>query len=86
MKLTLLSPVVHDGMEYGDGDTVEIKDDAQAQSLIESGAAKEAGKKSKAEAKAEVEAAAKAAAAAADVAGKMAAAVDAVAAADEAQG
>jgi ribosomal protein L9 len=74
MKITLLSPVVHDGKEYADGDTVEIKDEAQAQALIETGAAKEAGKKSKAEAKAEAEAAAKAAAEAADAAAREASA------------
>lgn len=73
MKLTLLSPVVHDGKEYDEGNTVDIKDEAQAQSLIEAGAAKQAGKKSKAEEKAEAEAAAKAAAEAADVAAKAAA-------------
>ena len=41
MKLTVLSPVFHDGKEYAEGDTVEIKDEAQAQSLIEAGAASE---------------------------------------------
>ena len=39
MKLTVLSPVVHDGKEYAEGDTLDIKDEAAAASLIEAGAA-----------------------------------------------
>lgn len=39
MKLTVLSPVNHDGREYAEGDTIEIKDEAQAQALISAGAA-----------------------------------------------
>ena len=74
MKITVLSPVVHDGKEYAEGDTVDIKDEAAALSLIEAGAAKQAGKKSKAEEKAEAEAAAKEAAEAADAAARAAAA------------
>lgn len=47
MKLIMLSPVAHDGELYAEGDTVEIKDEAQALSLIEAGAAEEVvGKKS----------------------------------------
>lgn len=74
MKITVLSPVVHDGKEYAEGDTLDIKDEAQAQALIEGGAAKQAGKRSKAEEKAEAEAEAKAAAEAADAAAREAAA------------
>ena len=73
MKIVLLSPVVHDGKAYDEGDTIDVKD-AQAQALIEAGAAKQAGKKSKAEEKAEAEAAAKAEAEAADAAAREAAA------------
>ena len=61
MKVILLSPVAHDGKNYDEGDTIDMKD-VHAQSLIEAGAAERAGKKTKAEEKAEAEAAAKAAA------------------------
>jgi hypothetical protein len=64
----VLSPVNHDGKDYAEGDALTIKDDAQAQALIDAGIAKEVGKLSKAEAKAEAEAAAKAEADAADAA------------------
>ena len=74
MKLIVLSPVVHDGKEYDEGDAVDIKDEAQAHALIDTGAAKHAGKKSRAEEKAETEAAAKAAAEAADAVAREAAA------------
>lgn len=50
MKLIVLSPVVHDGKEYDEGDAVDIKDEAQAQALIEAGAAKLVHKKAVAEA------------------------------------
>lgn len=58
MKVILLSPVVHNGQEHAEGDTVDIKDEAQALALIEIGAAEgvQSGKKAKAEAKAEAEA------------------------------
>ena len=39
MKLTVLSPVEHDGKAYADGDTVDVKDEVQAEALIASGAA-----------------------------------------------
>lgn len=39
MKVKLLSPVVHDGKDYAEGDAVEIKDEAQAQALIDCGVA-----------------------------------------------
>ena len=75
MKLTLLSPVNHDGKDYAEGDSLDIKDEAQAQALVDAGVAKLAGKKSKAEEKAEADAAAKAAAEAADAAAREAAAL-----------
>lgn len=50
MKLNVLSPVVHDGKEYAEGDTVEIKDEAQAAALIEAGAAEAAAAKKAAKA------------------------------------
>lgn len=50
MKLTVLSPVVHDGKEYAEGDTLDIKDDAQAEALIEVGAAEAATSKKAAKA------------------------------------
>lgn len=74
MKIVLLSPVVHDGKAHDEGDTIDVKDEAQAHALIEAGAAKQSGKKSKAEEKAEAEAEAKAAAEAADAAAREAAA------------
>lgn len=76
MKITLLTPVAHDGKNHEEGDTIDVKD-AQAHALIEAGAAKAAGKKSKAEEKAEAEAEAKAAAEAADAAAVEKAAADA---------
>ena len=75
MKLNVLSPVNHDGVDYAIGDTVDIKDKATANALIEAGAAKEAGKKSKAEERAEAEAEAAAAAALADAAAETEAAL-----------
>ena len=75
MKLTLLSPVSHDGRDYAEGDALDIKDEAQAQALIDAGVAKQTGKKSKAEEKSEADAAAKAAAEAADAAAREAAAL-----------
>lgn len=55
MKITLLTPVAHDGAQHDEGDTIDVKDEAQAKALIEAGAAEEAGKKSKAKAKAEAD-------------------------------
>ena len=39
MKLTVLSPVSHDGKDYAEGDTVDVKDEAQATALIAAGVA-----------------------------------------------
>lgn len=39
MKLTVLSPVEHDGRAYAEGETVDVKDEAQAQVLIACGVA-----------------------------------------------
>ena len=41
MKVTVLSPVEHDGDAYAEGEQIDIKDQAQAQSLIAAGAAVE---------------------------------------------
>ena len=72
MKLILLSPVNHDGKDYAEGDTLIVKDDAQAKALIDAHIASEAGKLSKAEAKAEAGAIAKAEAEAGEAAAKKA--------------
>ncbi len=39
MKLAVLSPVNHDGKDYAEGETVDIKDEAQAQALVDVGVA-----------------------------------------------
>jgi len=48
MKLTVLSPVNHDGKDYAEGDTLELKDEAAAEALIASGAAEAAAASKKA--------------------------------------
>lgn len=63
MKITLLHPVQHDGKAHKEGDTLSM-DDAQAQSLIDCGAAEKAGAKAKADGKADAKPEADAAAAA----------------------
>ena len=40
-KLTVLSPVRHDGVDYAVGDTVDVKDKAQAAALIDAGVAED---------------------------------------------
>ena len=39
MKMTVLSPVSHDGKHYDEGDAIEVRDEAQAQALIDAGSA-----------------------------------------------
>lgn len=53
MKVKLLSPVQHDGKGYAEGETVDIKDKAQADALIACGAAESADGRKAADDKAE---------------------------------
>ncbi len=39
MKLIAQSPIQHDGEEYGVGQPFEVKDEVQAQTLLDAGAA-----------------------------------------------
>lgn len=39
MKLRANGPVTHDGKDYAEGDTVDVKDKAAAAALVASGAA-----------------------------------------------
>ena len=48
MKVNVLSPVHHDGKDYAEGDTLELKDDAAAEALIAAGVAEAAAPSKKA--------------------------------------
>ena len=65
-KLTVLSPVNHDGKSYEVGDTLTVDDKAQVAQLVDSGACIAKGGKTKAEVAAEIADAAAVAAAQAD--------------------
>ena len=85
MKVVITSPVEHDGKSLEEGDTADLPE-AQAQALIDAGAALAVGRKPRA-AKSDEQLAAEAAAAAADEAARTQAAADAAAlAAQQGQG
>lgn len=65
-KLTALTPINHNGRDYGIGDTFDVSDKAQVEQLVQCGAAVASGQKTKAQAAAEVAEAASLAAAQAD--------------------